>query len=193
VLATGARESCGSMKRTMNRTDAIRLIAAIGASVALPSPARAADTKTPALAVGKPFPLLSVVARDGTTYDVPASDGRPTLIAIFASDCGPCRIDMPRISARVGRLADKLFTMGFDLAESDDAAAAYIKKIGIPFPVATVTTTDKDFFGGSVALPTFLFIDKAGVIRDLWSGSDDTDERDPLLGHLQKVGLSSAP
>jgi len=174
----------------MSRLGALRLIAATGAWAALPAPARAAGPKTPTIAVGKPFPLLSVVARDGTTYDVPASDGRPTFIAIFASDCGPCRIDMPRIAARVGRLSDKLFTMGFDLTESDDAAAAYIKKINIPFPVATVTTTDKDFFGGSVALPTFLFIDKAGVIRDLWSGADDTDERDPFLGHLQKIGLS---
>jgi thiol-disulfide isomerase/thioredoxin len=180
----------------MKRADLLRSMAsiasigAIGGVAALPRAARAADRQTPAIAVGKPFPLLSVVARDGTTYDVPASDGRPTLIAIFASDCGPCRIDMPRVAVRVGRLAERLFTIGFDLTESDDAAAAYIKKANISFPVATLATTDKDFFGGGILLPSFLFIDKAGVIRDLWSGANDTDERDPLLGHLQKVGLN---
>lgn len=172
----------------MRRSTALRLLAAGVAAV--PLGARAADQKTPAIAVGKPFPLLSVVSRDGTTYDVPASDGRATLIVVFASDCGPCRIDLPRILPHVARLADKLFTIGFDLTEPDDAAAAYIKRVNITFPVATLTTTDKDFLGGGIALPSFLFIDKGAIIRDLWTGANDTDERDPLLGHLQKVGLS---
>jgi hypothetical protein len=70
------------------------------------------------------------------------------------------------------------------------AVGAYIKKIGIPFPVATLTTTDKNFLGDGIAQPAFLFIDKAGIVRDLWSGANDTDERDPLLGHLQKIGLA---
>jgi peroxiredoxin len=158
--------------------------------VAAPLAARAADPKAPVIAVGKPFPLLSVVARDGTTYDVPASDGRATLLIVFASDCGPCRIDMPRILPHVTQLAGKLFTIGFDLTESDDAAGAYIKRQNITFPVATLTTTDKDFLGGGILMPAYFIIDKNAIIRDMWSGANDTDERDPLLGHLQKVGLS---
>jgi len=175
----------------MKRKDAIGLAAA-GLLAGLPAMGRTEaqpPVKTNVIDVGKAFPLLTVVARDGTAYDVPASDGRPTLITMFASWCGPCRLELPFLIGDWHRWNERVFIIGFDLSESDEKAAAYIDLLKIPFPVATLATTDADFFG-RFSIPHGILIDKAGIVRDMWEGIDASSGRDPLFGRLAKVGIS---
>jgi len=173
----------------MRRKTLLGLLA--GAVAAAPLPALAVDQPKPSpnVDIGKPFPLLTVVARDGVEYDVPASDGRATMITLFASWCPPCRVEMPRIVGDAHRFRDKLFTIGFDVFEPDEKAATYMDAIKVGFPVATLATTDKDFFG-QLGIPHTILIDKHGIVRDMWAGVDESDERDPLFGHLQRIGIS---
>jgi len=175
----------------MNRKHALALVAA-GLVAARPAAAGAvAAGKKPSttIDIGSAFPLLTVVARDGASYDVPASDGRPTLISMFASWCPPCPVEVPRLVDDWHRYKDRLFMVGFDLFESDEKAAAYIDLLKIPFPVATLATTDEEFFG-KMGIPHTILIDKAGIVRDMWAGVDETSDRDPLFGRLAKIGLS---
>jgi thiol-disulfide isomerase/thioredoxin len=174
----------------MKRKDALAFVAAglvVGRPLAGSATAEKSSSNT--IAIGKPFPGLTVVARDGTEYPVPATDGRPTLITMFASWCPPCRIEMPKIAGDWKRLNDRLFIIGFDLFEPDEKAAAYIQLIGIPFPVATLATTDADFFG-NLGIPHAILISKDGIVRDMWAGIDEASDRDPLFGRLIKVGIN---
>ena len=155
---------------------------AFATAIAVAAPAR------PSVAVGQPFPAITLVDRDGGQHNVPDDDGKPVLFTFFASWCPPCRNEMPRIAASYERYHDRLAFYGVDLFEPDRKAAQMIKDLSIRFPVLTLSTTDRDFFGTGFPIPTSILIDGKGIVRDIWSGYDDAGPG-PFFGHLGKVGI----
>src|ERR1700694_5153404 len=146
-------------------------------AVAGPGPAAAA------IEVGQAFPPTTFVARDGSTYDLPDADGKPTLLIFFASWCAPCRDEMPRIVGAYRHYGQRLRFIGIDLFEPDAKAAAFAGDMQIPFPIVTRSTTDRGFFGNRVKLPMSVLVADAGIVRDLWFGYNDRGPG-PFFGRL---------
>jgi cytochrome c biogenesis protein CcmG/thiol:disulfide interchange protein DsbE len=171
----------------MKRSQAMLLVAG---ALALPHGAAAstaASPRQPKMAIDYPIPPFDVVDREGGPHAVPALDGLPMVLTFFASWCPPCRIEVPNMVAVARRYAGKLSVIGFDLYESEEKANAYIDDQKISFPVATLSTTDRDFFGKGITLPFGVLINKDGIIRDIWTGNEGNSN--PLFGRLIRVGL----
>ena len=126
---------------------------------------------------GAPVPPMSLPGLDGKPVAVPAAyAGRPLLINVWASWCGPCIKEMPDLVKTYERHAPRGFeliavAMAYDPPEY---VANYTRKHGLPFKVVL----DKDgsiaaAFGGVKLTPTAVVIDKRGRILSRFFGEPD--------------------
>jgi peroxiredoxin len=99
--------------------------------------------------------------------------GKVVLVNFWTSWCPPCRLEMPAIEKTYRSYKDIGFVViGLNLTaqDSEQAAAGFVKEIGVTFPIAL----DRDNAIGNLyrvtALPTSYFIDRNGVIRSVVVG-----------------------
>ena len=96
-----------------------------------PPPAGIVVAKT-----GEPIPPLQLPDLTGRTVAVPAAwSGRPLLINVWASWCGPCIEEMPELQ-RFARTqgADGLQVVGIALDEPD-AVRAFLVRVPVDYPI----------------------------------------------------------
>jgi thiol-disulfide isomerase/thioredoxin len=128
--------------------------------------------------VGKP---VSVRAADleGKDHDVRSDDGKVRVVDFWATWCDPCRDQLPfldRLSATYGPKGLSIYAVSFD--EDRSAVERFLSEKHPSFTVLW----DK---GGDVLsdplqvtrLPTTLFVDRKGVVRDVHLGFEKSEEK----------------
>jgi thiol-disulfide isomerase/thioredoxin len=91
--------------------------------------------------------------------------GKPAVINLWASWCGPCRKEMPALQAFADEVGDRVVVLGINLDQARDAAAWAAADFGVSFP--TVADPDQKVLKalGRVAIPVTLFVAADGVVR----------------------------
>ena len=118
------------------------------------------------------MPTLVLTELDsGTQLTLPqAARGRPVVVNLWASWCGPCRQEMPLLAAAQQRES----TVGFlfvNQGETDSAMRAYMTRQGLV--LREVLLDAGSTLGpavGSRGLPTTLFYDARGRLVDAHMG-----------------------
>jgi len=94
---------------------------------------------------GEPVPAFALPDLAGRTVRIPAAyAGRPLLINVWASWCGPCVHEMPALSAFAGQQgANGVQVVGIAL---DDKAAvqAFVARTGVSYPILLETAGPAD-------------------------------------------------
>lgn len=96
--------------------------------------------------------------------------GRPVVVNLWASWCGPCRQEMPTLAAAQQR-EDKVGILFVNQGESQAAVRAYLSSLGLP--LREVLLDPGSQLGpavGSRGLPTTLFYDARGTLIDAHFG-----------------------
>jgi cytochrome c biogenesis protein CcmG, thiol:disulfide interchange protein DsbE len=90
-----------------------------------------------------------------------AEAGRPTLVNIFASWCGPCEREMPMLIDAADATPEVAF-LGIDHLDRLEDGRAFVDELGIPF--ATIHDIDGDvaFAVGARGMPTTVVFDTDG-------------------------------
>ncbi len=99
-----------------------------------------------------------------------AAAGRPVVVNLWASWCGPCRQEMPTLAAAQQR-EDKVGILFVNQGESPVAVRAYLSGLGLP--LREVLLDPGAQLGpavGSRGLPTTLFYDARGNLIDAHFG-----------------------
>jgi thiol-disulfide isomerase/thioredoxin len=99
-----------------------------------------------------------------------AAAGRPVVVNLWASWCGPCRQEMPALAAAQQREAHVGFIF-VNQGESEPAIRAYLAGLGLP--LREVLADPDSRLGpaiGSRGLPTTLFYDATGSLIDAHFG-----------------------
>lgn len=132
----------------------------------------------------QPMPALTL--RDVAGHEVALSSlrGKPLVVNLWATWCGPCRSEMPMLVEAQQRLPAYRFVF-VDQGEDAAIVAAYLHRAGLaPRHVFIDGKLDVAASYGVRGYPTTLFLDADGVLRDRAMGELS---RATLLDHLGRI------
>ncbi len=153
-------------------------------TVELP-PEKNVTGESPAGKKGRAAPDFLLEQLDGLPLRLSDLQGRPVLVNFWATWCSPCRKEMPLlIKAYEENQAQGLVVVGVNLQEGDELVQGFVDEFGIEFPIVmdrTGQVAETWRVGGPLGgLPASYFIDRQGVIREVFFGQmseDDLNER----------------
>lgn len=113
---------------------------------------------------GQSYSLTELVNREG-------DDGQPVVLNFWASWCGPCRIEMPHFEnvslAYDGRAA----ILGVNQAESVETVTRFQQNTHVTYPLLVDEDMEISRKYNVANLPTTIFIDTQGIIREVFVGT----------------------
>lgn len=121
--------------------------------------------------VQSPAPDFALKSNSGENIRLSELRGEVVLINFWATWCGPCRQEMPILSA----LHDKYKSMGFivlgiNVEEESAAARKLLKELPVSFPVLFDTDSSVSKQYRVAAMPSTVLIDRNGNMRYLHRG-----------------------
>lgn len=137
-----------------------------------------ADT-APDQELSLPLPRLEVVRADGRSERLLRAPGRPMLIDLWATWCGPCIAEMPVLARLATELEGRarivgVVTDGFEAGEVDERIAERVAGFDLPYPnyfATGETFRDLEAAGLTIrAVPTKLLLDPEGRVRYIVTG-----------------------
>jgi peroxiredoxin/outer membrane lipoprotein-sorting protein len=148
-----------------------------------------ADFTKPAASnwVGKPAPDFKLQDLAGGSVALKDLRGQVVVLDFWATWCGPCRIDMPRIEALHKELREKGLRVFGVNGEEAQIARAYLDRNGYTFPTLSDPGMTVSKLYEVNALPTAVVIDKEGKVGAYLQGSGSKQR---LLEAIRSAGLS---
>lgn len=149
---------------------------------------------------GSPAPLAALhkqandlLAGGGSAYEkrLAALRGYPIVANVWASWCGPCRLEFPVLQKLSARYGKKVAFLGINSEDSDDAASTFLSEEPVPYP--SYTDPDKkiaESLGVHVGLPDTAFYDRAGKLVYLKQGPYAEDSE--LEADVRRYALNGA-
>lgn len=122
-------------------------------------------------ALAPDFTLQTVAGERMTLSDFTAGGGTPVVLNFWATWCPPCRVEMPHFEAAHGLYAGEVAILGINQAESADAIDAYARQHGLSYPLLVDGDMTVNHLYGILNLPTTIFIDRNGVVREVLIGT----------------------
>jgi peroxiredoxin len=135
---------------------------------------------------GKPAPDFQLRDLAGKAVALKDLRGQVVVLDFWATWCGPCRIDMPRIEALHNDLKAKGLRVFGVNAEDANLARSYVERNGYTFPTLSDPGMQVAQLYQVNALPTAVVIDKEGRVAAYMQGSGSKER---LLEAIQKAGL----
>jgi cytochrome c biogenesis protein CcmG, thiol:disulfide interchange protein DsbE len=122
---------------------------------------------------------------------IAALRGYPTVTNVWASWCGPCRLEFPilqRLSARYGK---RVAFLGINSQDGGDTASTFLREAPVPYPSYTDPSGSlADTLGTTVGLPDTAFYDRSGELVFLKQGpySSESELEEDLRHYALKGG-----
>lgn len=166
-------------ERSTTRRALLRRAAGLGVAAAggVFAPLARADT----LKLGQPAPPLVLHTLDGRNIATRDLLGQVVIVTFWATWCGPCREELPILSAYAKRhAAQGLQVLGFSLDAPADLQK--VREVGatLSFPVGLLGSAYAGSYGRIWRIPVSFTIDRAGNLADNGWNDDQpawTEER----------------
>ena len=130
----------------------------------------------PSALVGKPVPEFDLPGLDGGP-GLKRTDliGKVTVVNVFASWCGPCRVEHPQLAALA---ADpRIRVVGINYKDVAENARRFLGQLGNPFAAIGVDGRGRAAIDwGVYGVPETFVVDKSGIIRSKFIGPMSPDD-----------------
>lgn len=146
-------------------------LCAVSACARAATATSAASDVAPKVAhVGQLAPVWSEASIPGPTLSSASLHGKPVYLNFFATWCPPCNAEAPAIDALATSLrARGLAVVGVDVLENGGKAAEFRSAHHLHYPVVVDGGTLRDAYSVN-GLPVHVFIDRAGIVRQIVVG-----------------------
>ncbi|NOR89548.1 MAG: redoxin domain-containing protein [Anaerolineales bacterium] len=134
-------------------------------------------------------PDFTLVNLEGEKISLSDFHGQPVLINLWATWCGPCRIEMPAIQSRFERYQDDGFVVlavNFDEQRGD--VQAFRDEFGLTFQMLLDPGAEVQKLYRTRSYPSTFFVDRNGVIQVQHIGVMTEGNLD---GNLAQIGLGN--
>jgi thiol-disulfide isomerase/thioredoxin len=115
--------------------------------------------------------------------------GKPVVLNLFASWCTGCIREMPAFERVHQDLGDDVSFVGLALRNPRDDAQALVEQTGVTYPTYTDEADEAFEMFGVVALPTTVFLDADGTVRDIHLEIFTEDQLRAEIGEQFGVGV----
>ena len=142
------------------------------------------------LKLGKSAPPLVLHTLDGRSIATRDLQGKVVIVTFWASWCGPCREELPLLSAyAASHAADGLEVLGFGLDDADNLPEVRKVAATLSFPVGLLGSPYAGGYGRVWRMPVSFVIDRSGHLVDngwddpqpIWTADRLKRVMDPLL------------
>jgi peroxiredoxin/outer membrane lipoprotein-sorting protein len=137
--------------------------------------------------VGKPAPPFTLKGVKGSTVSLAAYKGKVVLLDFWATWCGPCRIEMPRVEKLYKEFKAKgLVVFGVDFAEDPAVVRAFLARNPYTIPILLDVSGEVGRKYQADGIPTLVVIGKDGRISSYFVG---VREESVLREALARAGI----
>jgi len=147
----------------------------------------------PSALVGQPAPPFELPPLEGAGVPGFARgdlDGQVTVVNIFASWCGPCRIEHPQLVALANDA--RIRVVGIDYKDQPANALRFLNELGNPFAAIGVDTRGRIAIDwGVYGVPETFVVDRAGIIRFKFIGPLSAETVEGALMPVIEVALAA--
>ena len=132
----------------------------------------AADFTLPDAATGKPLHLQSEMSQ------------HPVVLDFWATWCGPCREELPHLSALARKYQGRVAFFGVNSNDQPAVITAFARQNGMTFPTLADARREAADKYGADALPTLVVIDRQGRVRVITQGYDPDADLEAALSKI---------
>jgi thiol-disulfide isomerase/thioredoxin len=116
---------------------------------------------------------VTLADMNGAPVDLASFKGQPLIVNLWATWCGPCRIETPELVKFAEKYKDRgLRVIGISADDTPDAIRAFAAEFGVPYPM--LVGLNQEAFLQSIGyrgtLPLTLMVAKDGTIREQITG-----------------------
>ncbi len=145
----------------------------------LSQPSATQASRPTTVKVGAAAPEINLKSMTGDQIVLSQLVGRPVLVNFWATWCGPCREEFPAINRKYKQYQQQGFVViGVNSSDpnSDDGVLTFMKNTLVNFPVVRDPDDRVNRMYRVNGLPTSIFIDRQGTVRDIVVGGPMTDD-----------------
>jgi len=149
------------------------ILGAVWIWVSRADPSEAAASRLPAPQEGFPAPDFTLDTLSGDQITLSDYQGRPVLINLWASWCGPCRAEMPDMQEVYDEYKDQGFTVLAVNATNQDRVKDvqdFVDEYDLTFPILIDQSGEVSDLYNLRSLPTSYFITPEGTIHKVVIG-----------------------
>ena len=123
--------------------------------------------------VGRSVKGFDVGGLNGGKVRAPYVKGHPGVLIFFASYCGPCRAEMPKVATFVRTHHEgTVEVVGIDTTDQRNAAKSFVKGAGVTFPIAfDPNGAISSGIFSLQAIPDTVFVNAKGIVTEVYIGA----------------------
>ncbi len=125
--------------------------------------------------IGQTLPEFSFITLNGDPVTSSGFVGKPLIINLWATWCGPCRKEMPDLDQVAQEVRDNGTVILGVALDQPAKVAKFLNDTPVSYPIALTETAEGMLFARSLGntqgvLPYTVFVDANGIIRNVQRG-----------------------
>jgi cytochrome c biogenesis protein CcmG/thiol:disulfide interchange protein DsbE len=135
-----------------------------------------------------PAPLFDTLDLSGSRQRLLDQKGKVVLVNIWATWCGPCRSEMPKLDGLYRSRKDQGFVV-FGLSDEDVAVQRkFLERNAVSYPLLTINGQIPALYREIARYPAIFLIDRSGRLQPAPSPDQPFDKIEPVVASLLKSG-----